>query len=64
MVASMVRHFESLRLMRRDNAWISTLLQEAENEVRSVTCVEGISPATSAPVTCAEGISPVTSAPL
>ena len=34
MVASMVRHFESLRLMRRDNAWIATLLQEAENEVR------------------------------
>ena len=32
MVASMVRHFESLRLMRRDNGWIHTLLAEAENE--------------------------------
>ena len=32
MVASMVRHFESLRLLRRDNGWIHTLLTEAENE--------------------------------
>ena len=32
MVASMVRHFESLRLMRRDGGWIHTLLAEAENE--------------------------------
>lgn len=32
MVASMVRHFESLRLMRRDNGWIHSLLAEAENE--------------------------------
>ena len=31
-VASMVRHFESLRLMRRDNGWIHSLLAEAENE--------------------------------
>jgi hypothetical protein len=32
MVASMVRHFESLRLLRRDQGWIHTLLAEAENE--------------------------------
>lgn len=32
MVASMSRHFESLRLMRRDNGWIHTLIGEAENE--------------------------------
>jgi hypothetical protein len=32
MVASMVRHMESLRLMRRDGGWIHTLLAEAENE--------------------------------
>jgi threonyl-tRNA synthetase len=32
MVASMVRHFESLRLMRRDGGWLHTLLAEAENE--------------------------------
>ena len=32
MVASMTRHFESLRLMRRDNGWIHSLLAEAENE--------------------------------
>ena len=32
MVASMARHFESLRLMRRDGGWIHTLLSEAENE--------------------------------
>ena len=32
MVGSMVRHLESLRLMRRDNGWIHSLLAEAENE--------------------------------
>jgi hypothetical protein len=32
MVASMVRHMQSLRLMRRDGGWIHTLLAEAENE--------------------------------
>ena len=32
MVASMIRHFESLRLMRRDGGWIHSLLAEAENE--------------------------------
>ncbi len=32
MVASMVRHMESLRLMRRDGGWIHSLLAEAENE--------------------------------
>merc|ERR1719193_1068474 len=30
--AAMVRHFQSLRLMKRDNGWIHTLLEEAENE--------------------------------
>jgi len=31
-VAAMVRHLESLRLMRRDGGFIHTLLEEAENE--------------------------------
>jgi hypothetical protein len=31
-VAAMVRHLQSLRLMRRDGGYIHTLLQEAENE--------------------------------
>lgn len=32
MVAGMLRHLHSLRLMRRDYGWIHTLLAEAENE--------------------------------
>lgn len=32
MVGGMLRHLRSLRLMRKDNGWINTLLQEAENE--------------------------------
>jgi Alternative oxidase len=32
MVAGMIRHLHSLRLMRRDFGWIHTLLEEAENE--------------------------------
>jgi threonyl-tRNA synthetase len=32
MVAAMLRHFRSLRDMRRDHGWIHTLLEEAENE--------------------------------
>lgn len=32
MVGGMVRHLHSLRLMRRDNGWIHTLLEETENE--------------------------------
>jgi len=32
MVAGMLRHMKSLRSMRRDNGWIHTLLEEAENE--------------------------------
>ena len=32
MVGAMLRHLQSLRLMRRDNGWIHTLLEEAENE--------------------------------
>ncbi|KAJ3347256.1 hypothetical protein HDU83_002283 [Entophlyctis luteolus] len=32
MVAGMARHMRSLRLLRRDNGWIHTLLEEAENE--------------------------------
>lgn len=31
-VGGMLRHLRSLRLMRRDNGWINTLLEEAENE--------------------------------
>jgi len=32
MAAAAGRHFQSLRLMKRDNGWIHTLLEEAENE--------------------------------
>jgi len=32
MMACMVRHLQSLRLMRRDSGWIHTLFEEAENE--------------------------------
>jgi len=32
MIAAMVRHLHSLRLMRRDYGWIHSLLAEAENE--------------------------------
>ncbi|KAI8999863.1 alternative oxidase-domain-containing protein [Gaertneriomyces semiglobifer] len=32
MVAAMQRHLRSLRLLRRDNGWVHTLLEEAENE--------------------------------
>lgn len=32
MVAAMIRHLHSLRRMKRDNGWIHTLLEEAENE--------------------------------
>jgi len=32
MMAAMVRHLQSLRLMRMDGGWIHTLLEEAENE--------------------------------
>jgi hypothetical protein len=32
MVGGAIRHLHSLRLMRRDNGWIHTLLEEAENE--------------------------------
>ncbi|KAJ3110543.1 hypothetical protein HK100_002999 [Physocladia obscura] len=32
MVAGMARHMRSLRTLGRDNGWINTLLQEAENE--------------------------------
>ncbi|KAF8349322.1 mitochondrial alternative oxidase [Amanita rubescens] len=32
MVAATLRHLQSLRLMRRDNGWIHTCLEEAENE--------------------------------
>lgn len=32
MVAGMVRHLESLRLLRRDGAWIHTMLEDAMNE--------------------------------
>ncbi|KAJ3188058.1 inducible alternative oxidase 2 [Irineochytrium annulatum] len=32
MVAGMIRHMRSLRLLKRDHGWIITLLEEAENE--------------------------------
>jgi threonyl-tRNA synthetase len=32
MVGGAIRHLHSLRLMKRDNGWIHTLLEEAENE--------------------------------
>ncbi|TFK73573.1 mitochondrial alternative oxidase [Pluteus cervinus] len=32
MVAATLRHLQSLRLLRRDNGWIHTCLEEAENE--------------------------------
>ncbi|KAI5478296.1 alternative oxidase [Pseudohyphozyma bogoriensis] len=32
MVGGILRHLQSLRLMKRDGGWINTLLQEAENE--------------------------------
>ena len=32
MVGGMLRHMRSLRSMRKDNGWIHTLLEEAENE--------------------------------
>lgn len=32
MVAGMLRHLRSLRLLRRDNGWIETLLEESYNE--------------------------------
>ncbi|GMF11087.1 unnamed protein product [Phytophthora lilii] len=32
MVAGMLRHLRSLRLLKRDHGWIHTLLEEAENE--------------------------------
>jgi len=32
MVGGMIRHLQSLRLLRRDRAWIETLLEEAYNE--------------------------------
>lgn len=31
-VAGMVRHLRSLRNMERDQGWIHTLIEEAENE--------------------------------
>ncbi len=31
-VGGMLRHLRSLRLMQRDQGWINTLLEEAENE--------------------------------
>ncbi len=32
MMGAMIRHMKSLRYMERDNGWIHTLLEEAENE--------------------------------
>ena len=35
MSGAMLRHMKSLRNMRRDNGWIHTLLEEAENGISS-----------------------------
>ncbi|KAF8247525.1 alternative oxidase [Wilcoxina mikolae CBS 423.85] len=32
MVGGMIRHLHSLRVLRRDNGWIATLLEESQNE--------------------------------
>lgn len=32
MVGGVVRHLHSLRVLRRDNGWIATLLEESQNE--------------------------------
>jgi hypothetical protein len=40
-----MRHMRSLRSMRRDNGWIHTLLEEAENERMVRTCGLMSSPA-------------------
>lgn len=38
MVAGSLRHLDSLRKMRRDQGWIHTLLEEAENERMHLMC--------------------------
>lgn len=38
MVAGSLRHLKSLRRMRRDQGWIHTLLEEAENERMHLMC--------------------------
>ncbi len=39
-LAAAVRHFQSLRLLKRDHGWIATLLEEAENErMHLVVCL-------------------------
>jgi len=45
MVAGSIRHFESLRDMRRDYGWIHTLLEEAENErMHLLICIKMFKP--------------------
>ena len=40
-LAAAVRHFQSLRLLKRDHGWIATLLEEAENErMHLITCLK------------------------
>lgn len=38
LVAGMVRHLQSLRILRRDNGWIETLLDESYNERMHLLC--------------------------
>ncbi|XP_067020680.1 uncharacterized protein [Acropora muricata] len=41
MIAAMTRHFHALRRLKRDNGWIHTLLEEAENErIHLMTALE------------------------
>jgi len=45
MVASALRHFESLRRMKHDHGWVHMLLEEAENErIHLLTWMEVIKP--------------------
>jgi hypothetical protein len=40
-LAAAVRHFQSLRLLKRDHGWIATLLEEAENErMHLIVCLK------------------------
>jgi len=45
-VGGMLRHFRSLRRMDRDHGWISTLLEDAENERMHLLCVRQRAPPT------------------
>jgi threonyl-tRNA synthetase len=59
MVGASLRHLRSLRRIKRDMGWISTLLQEAENERRHMLLFSELknpSPLFRAMVLCAQGV--------